>query len=44
MTDEEREDRSNLLRVVKEEKEPGKIYVLRDLSILLATVALNEEK
>jgi hypothetical protein len=44
MTDEEREDRSNLLRVVKEEKEPGVIYVLRDLSILLATIALNEEK
>jgi len=44
MTDEEKENRSNLLRIVKEEKERGKIYLFRDLSILLATIALNEEK
>ncbi len=44
MTDEEMENRSNLLRIVKEEKERGKIYLFRDLSILLATIVLNEEK
>jgi hypothetical protein len=44
MTDEERENRNNLLRVVKEEKECGVIHVLRDLSLLLGIIFLNEEK